>query len=238
MTSPIRLDKFISHGYGTPRSQVKQYLRASRIHVNHKIEKQGKRLIHANDQVTLDGHPITEQLPVYLMMNKPIGYVSTRNDSNHPSALELVHEYHHPQLHVAGRLDADTSGLLLLTNDGQWSHQITAPGHQKWKSYQVTLAQPLPEAALEQLENGVLLRNEAKPTLPAKVIRLNENCVQLKIQEGRYHQVKRMLAAVGNQVTHLHRELIGNLKLDAQLAPGAYRYLTEQEKQTVIKSSE
>ncbi|CAG9000847.1 MAG: Ribosomal small subunit pseudouridine synthase A [Candidatus Celerinatantimonas neptuna] len=237
MTSSIRLDKFISHSNGSPRSLVKQYLRAGRIQVNEHIEKQGKRLIHSEDRVTLDGQIITEQTLVYLMMNKPLNYVSTRHDSTHPSALELVREYHHPQLHIAGRLDADTSGLLLLTNDGQWSHQITAPGHHKWKHYLVTLAEPLSSSACKQLENGMMLRNESKPTLPAKVIQQQDNVIQLMIQEGRYHQVKRMMAAVKNHVIHLHRDQIGNIKLDIQLAPGEYRHLSEQEKQIIIEAN-
>ncbi|MCW8994509.1 MAG: pseudouridine synthase, partial [Psychromonas sp.] len=129
----------------------------------------------------------------------------------------------------AGRLDADTTGLTLITDDGQWSHQITSPRRKCAKRYRVTLAQPLADNAVERFKEGIQLKSENQPCLPATLIRLSETEVLLTISEGKYHQVKRMFAALGNHVISLHREQIGKIELDKNLAAGEWRYLTEDE---------
>ena len=131
--------------------------------------------------------------------------------------------------HVAGRLDIDTTGLVLITNDGDWSHRITSPKHNKLKTYLVETQEPITEEALEQLRSGVQLHNEKDLTRPAKAEALATYSLRLSISEGKYHQVKRMLAAVGNKVVELHREQIGNIILDENLASGEYRELKEGE---------
>jgi 16S rRNA pseudouridine516 synthase len=145
--------------------------------------------------------------------------------------MELLDEDNLQQLHVAGRLDIDTSGLVLLSDDGNWSHRITAPRHKCPKRYRVTLAAPLDPAAVEQFAAGLTLRNEAKKTKPATLEILTPTEVRLTIGEGKYHQVKRMFAAIGNHVVALHREAIGALQLDESLAPGEYRPLSEAERE-------
>ncbi|WP_049097636.1 16S rRNA pseudouridine(516) synthase RsuA, partial [Klebsiella michiganensis] len=131
--------------------------------------------------------------------------------------------------HAAGRLDIDTTGLVLMTDDGQWSHRITSPRHHCEKTYLVTLENPLDESTAEQFAKGVQLHNEKDLTKPAVLEVVTPTEVRLTISEGRYHQVKRMFAAVGNHVVGLHRERIGDIALDASLAPGEYRPLTAEE---------
>lgn len=229
MTDTIRLDKMIAHATQLPRSQVKLLLRQGRFSVNGITEKQGKRAITPDEQVFFDNQLLSLPQPIYLMMNKPAGYVSTHEDDSHPSFMTLLDGIRSDKLHAAGRLDADTTGLLLITDDGQWSHQITSPRRQKWKTYRVELTRPISNEGLARLQQGILLRGEEKPTLPAKVEQLSDSTVNLSIQEGRYHQVKRMFAAIDNHVTRLHRWQIAGLTLDESLEPGAWRALTAEE---------
>jgi len=132
-------------------------------------------------------------------------------------------------VHIVGRLDRDTTGLLLLTDDGEWSHRITSPRHGCAKSYLAELADPLPPDAARRFEEGLMLRGEKSRTRPARLQRLAERKVRVTLHEGRYHQVRRMFAALGNRVLSLHRESVGALGLDPALAPGAWRPLSETE---------
>jgi len=133
------------------------------------------------------------------------------------------------KLHAAGRLDIDTTGLVLLTDDGQWSHRITSPRHHCEKTYRVTLESPISDDTAAQFTAGVQLHNEKSLTKPAQLEVITPTDVRLTLSEGRYHQVKRMFAAVGNRVIELHRERIGDIVLDEDLEPGEYRALTEDE---------
>ena len=186
-----------------------------------------------HERVALSGKLLNLPGERYLMMNKPAGVVSATTDSDHPTALDLLPSDVTRNLHIAGRLDADTTGLLLLTTDGKWSHRVTSPRTDCPKTYRVTLSEPLTDAAAQQLERGVELHNDPKPTRPAGVKVLEERIIELTISEGRYHQVKRMLAAVGNHVDALHRLRIGKVELDTALGPGEYRELTPEEKDSL-----
>ena len=141
----------------------------------------------------------------------------------------LLEEVNAEKLHIAGRLDCDTTGLLLLTDDGQWSHRVTSPKHKCEKTYRVWLDDPIADDVAEQFAEGVMLRGEKAETLPAQMDVVDEKEVLLTIHEGKYHQVKRMFAAVGNKVVGLHRETVGELVLDETLEPGEYRELTAEE---------
>jgi 16S rRNA pseudouridine516 synthase len=147
----------------------------------------------------------------------------------HPSILNLIDIEKHDRLHIVGRLDVDTTGLVLITDDGQWSHRITSPKKNCQKTYRVDLANKIRSDTIERFKKGLLLKNELKPTLPAQLVIQSKQKVLLSIQEGRYHQVKRMFAAVGNHVEALHRVSIGTITLDVQLGDGEWRYLTEDE---------
>jgi 16S rRNA pseudouridine516 synthase len=179
--------------------------------------------------VSLDGELVCFPKPRYLMLHKPIGVVSATHDPTHRTVMDLLDDVVTEHLHIAGRLDIDSSGLVLLTDDGQWSHRITAPSKKCHKTYRVGLVAAINEKDLERIRAGVLLHHERKPTLPARVQRLSDGQLRLTIMEGKYHQVKRMFAAVGNRVISLHRESIGELKLDKGLEPGTYRSLQARE---------
>lgn len=189
------------------------------------------------DRVTLDGQSIEPPGPRYFMLHKPAGYVSATVDAAHPTALELLRgEPRCLDLQIAGRLDRDTTGLLLLTDDGDWNHRLTSPARQCEKVYRVQLRDPLSAQAIAQLEAGILLRGEQRPTRPARVAitdQTDRRQVLLTILEGKYHQVKRMFAATGNLVLGLHRESIGGITLDPSLGPGEYRPLTAAEVQSI-----
>jgi 16S rRNA pseudouridine516 synthase len=162
------------------------------------------------------------------MLNKPEGCVCSHADEHYPSVFDLFEALHQP-LHVAGRLDVDTTGLVLVTGDGQWSHRITSPAHSCRKRYRVWLEEVITDKMIERLEKGVFLLPEKQRTRPAQVEKVADDEIVLTITEGRYHQVKRMLEVVENRVERLHREQIGDLKLDSALAPGEWRELTEAE---------
>ncbi|MBU2873241.1 16S rRNA pseudouridine(516) synthase RsuA [Marinobacter salexigens] len=225
----MRLDQFISTSSPLSRKEARRAIHAGRVEVNTEVWKDTGKHVPADADISLDGAQLTIQGERYLMLNKPAGVVSATRDSDHPTALDLLPAELTRDLHIAGRLDADTTGLLLLTTDGKWSHRVTSPKVDCPKTYRVTLTTPISESAIEELEKGIVLHNEAMPTKPAQVNVVEPQLIELTISEGRYHQVKRMLAAVGNHVEALHRQSIGAVSLDPALRPGEYRELTEQE---------
>lgn len=229
MLLTMRLDQFIASTTPLSRKEAKRAIGQGRVIVDDQACRQASTHISANARVTLDDDLLALPGDRYLMLNKPEGVVSATTDSDHPTALDLLPANLRQNLHIAGRLDADTTGLLLLTSDGQWSHRVTSPRVKCPKTYRVTLSDPITEAALQQLRAGMELRNDPRPTKPAKAMRVGEYEIELTISEGRYHQVKRMLAATGNRVEALHRISIGAIALDSNLTPGAFRELTEAE---------
>ncbi|RLJ18252.1 16S rRNA pseudouridine(516) synthase RsuA [bacterium endosymbiont of Escarpia laminata] len=229
----MRLDKYLSSVTRLSRSQAQKAIRAGRVQVDGETEKSTSRSVAPETRVILDGSKTGQPGPRYFMLHKPQGYVCSTEDPQHPTVLDLLDEVKTDDLHFAGRLDIDATGLVLITSDGQWSHCIVAPGRKCRKCYRVSLADPLTALEAEKLRRGVLLRNEPQPTQPAELEILAERNCLLTISEGRYHQVKRMFAAVGNRVVGLHRVSIGNLELDENLAQGAYRRLSLQEVEAV-----
>ncbi|KPQ29963.1 MAG: 16S rRNA pseudouridine516 synthase [Marinobacter excellens HL-55] len=225
----MRLDQRIATSSDLSRKDARRAVISGRVSVNGTHCKSASTHVHEQDQVMLDDRLLTLPGDLYLMMNKPAGVISATTDSSQPTALDLLPANLARHVHIAGRLDKDTTGLLLLTSDGQWSHLVTSPRRDCVKTYRVTLAEPLPDEAFVMLEQGVQLHGEDKPTQPAHVLVHSETTIELTIREGRYHQVKRMLAAVGNHVKALHRLSIGAITLDDTLAPGQYRALTVDE---------
>lgn len=226
----MRLDKFLSQQLGVSRALVLRELRNKRVTVDGEVIKTGAMKISPEQRVEFDGNVLAQITgPRYFMLNKPQGYVCSTDDPDHPTVLYFLEEPVAYKLHAAGRLDIDTTGLVLMTDDGQWSHRVTSPRHQCEKTYLVTLENPLAEDTAAQFEAGVQLHNEDSLTKPAQLEQIEERVVRLTISEGRYHQVKRMFAAVGNHVVALHRERIGGIVMDEDLEPGQYRPLTEQE---------
>ncbi|WON75586.1 16S rRNA pseudouridine(516) synthase RsuA [Serratia sp. UGAL515B_01] len=226
----MRLDKFLSQQLGISRALVARELRAKRVTVDGELVKSGAIKLAPDQVVTFDGNVLAQLVGNrYFMLNKPQGYVCSTDDPDHPTVLYFLDEPVAYKLHAAGRLDIDTTGLVLMTDDGQWSHRITSPKHHCEKTYLVTLEHPLAADTAQQFEQGVQLHNEKDLTKPARLEKIEDNLVRLTLSEGRYHQVKRMFAAVGNRVIELHRERIGAITLDDDLAPGEYRPLTEDE---------
>lgn len=223
----MRLDKFISQTTDLTRSLARQAIKQKRVRINDQVVRMAAHEVLATDQVTLDLNVLSLPGNRYIMLHKPAGYVCTRSDSHHTDVFSLIERSE--DLHVAGRLDADTTGLVLLTNDGQWSHRVTSPRRKCDKIYVVTLAHALDHAQITRIEQGVELNGEDKPTLPAQLKILSDTQVELTIHEGKYHQVKRMFASVGNNVVALHRESIGPVVLGNQLLPGEWRNLTRTE---------
>lgn len=225
----MRLDKLISQSLGITRKETKQLLRQGLIEVDASPVSRGEQHIDESQQVTFQGRLLAMPGPLYFMLNKPLGCICATKDSRHTTVLELLDEPRAHTLHPVGRLDIDTTGLVLLTDDGQWSHGITSPKRNKIKRYRAQLAEPLAEGVEKKFAKGIMLEGEKKRTLPAQLERYSPTEVTLSIQEGRYHQVKRMFAAVGNHVNALHREAIGPITLDPTLSPGEYRQLSEAE---------
>jgi len=223
----MRLDKFISQATDLTRSLARQVIKQSRVHINDQIAHAAAQDVLGTDDITLDGTLLSLPGNRYIMLHKPAGYVCTRGDTHHADVFSLIERS--DDLHVAGRLDADTTGLVLLTNDGQWSHRVTSPRRKCDKVYLVGLAHALDNEQITRIENGVALKGEEKPTLPAQLKLISATNVELTIHEGKYHQVKRMFAAVGNDVVALHRQSIGPVVLGSSLKPGESRNLTRSE---------
>lgn len=224
----MRLDKFLAHHLGISRTIVNKELKAKKVTVDGEIIKSGAYQLSPEQIVEYDGYEIT---PVtnnrYFMLNKPQGYVCSTEDPDHPTILYFIDEPMPEKLHAAGRLDLDTTGLVLLTDDGKWSHRITSPKHHCEKIYLVTVERPLTTDLIKIFNNGIQLKSEKSLTKPAKLNIIDDFHAELTISEGRYHQVKRMFAAVDNHVVALHRKQIGNIKVD--IPEGEYRPLTQDE---------
>jgi len=229
MKFPCRLDKFISHLAELPRSKARAGIKRKEASVNGEVITAYDFHISQQDKVCFQGEPLVFLGKRYYMLNKPVGYVSANSDELHKTVFDLLDEPNMSDFHVAGRLDIDTTGLVIITNDGDWSHKITSPKSNKFKTYLVETQEPITDEALKQLRTGVMLHNEKDLTRPAIAERLANYGLRLSISEGKYHQVKRMLYAVDNKVVELHREQIAGITLDKNLASGEYRLLTAQE---------
>lgn len=225
----MRLDKLLSNASNLTRSQAVKAIKQGDVLVDGEPAKKGSDKVTEENEVRYLGILIKEPKPRYYMLNKPVDCVSANRDKNSLTVFDYLLVARRDQLHVAGRLDRDTTGLILATDDGQWSHRLTSPKHEHFKRYRVGLAEPLGEKAKKMLEQGLMLEGESKPTRPALVEMIGPQEILLSISEGRHHQVKRMLLAVGNEVMTLHREAVAHIELDASLAPGEYRELTSDE---------
>lgn len=230
---PARLDFFVAHATGLSRKQAKALIRACAVTVTgddgvSRADLKANSTVLPGECVRLDGEPLTLPGDRYLMLHKPAGRVCALEDAL-PTVMDLIPADQRRDLRIVGRLDRDTTGLLLLTTDGQWAHRLMSPRHHCAKRYRVTTAETLDDEQLARLRAGVVLHDDPAPTLPAEAQAVSNTELLLTISEGRYHQVKRMLAAVGNRVVALHREAVGGIELDPGLPAGAWRPLTDAE---------
>ena len=224
----MRLDRFLIRRGTHSGKEVARLLADGRVRVNGKIETSGLFKTDRFTTIELDGEILQQHEAVYLMLHKPAGYLSATTDPVHPTVMELIDHPLKGELHLAGRLDRATTGLLLLTNDGRWSKGVTEPVEEIPKIYRVKTRDAITPDTAGIFAAGIYFAYEDLTTQPARleVLRGRESLVT--IHEGRYHQVKRMFHAVGNQVTGLHRESIGELAL-GDLPEGSSRKLTAEE---------
>ena len=235
--SQVRLDRFLANaGLGT-RSQVKELLRAGLVEVNGARAKRPEEKIDPDrDRIFCRGEEIFREESVCYMLNKPAGFLSATEDRYQPVVLDLLEEKERKGLFPVGRLDIDTEGLLLLTNDGALAHGLLSPRHHVDKTYRARVAGLVNEEDCRLFADGLDI-GEKKPTMPAllRVLSVTEgetgpiSETEITIQEGKFHQVKRMFAAVGKQVIYLKRTAMGGLLLDETLQKGEYRELTREE---------
>ena len=225
----MRLDKYISTTTDYSRKDVKRLLKEGVVSVDGTIEKSPSRHILPDQTVSIDEIILAQPGPRYFMLHKPVGYVCATKDGEHPIVLDLLDEPNKEKLQIAGRLDIDTTGLVLITDDGKWNHAITSPNRQCHKTYYVCTAETISDETIDKFAKGLILEGERQRTKPATLDVLYANEARLTISEGKYHQIKRMFGAVGNRVVELHRERIGNIILDPALEEGEYRPLTPAE---------
>ncbi len=230
----MRLDKFLSDmGAGT-RSELKKEIRRSGVTVDGKVIKDPGFSIDASSYVVFRGSVIEYEEFVYYMLNKPAGIISASDDDRESTVVDLIGEPKRRDLFPVGRLDRDTEGLLLITNDGALAHRLLSPKHHVDKVYYARVSGILEDSDIELFRDGLVL-TDGLECLPAelKVLSVSEDDytseAEITIREGKFHQVKRMFSSIGAEVVYLKRLSMGPLVLDPGLEPGAYRRLTEEE---------
>ena len=230
----MRLDKYLAEmGAGT-RKEIGKAVRAGRVTVNGQTVKNAAMQVTAEDEVSMDGVPVEYEEYVYYMLNKPAGVISATEDARERTVLDLISERQRKGLFPVGRLDRDTEGLLLITNDGGLAHRLLSPRHHVDKVYYARLDGPVGEAEKALFAQGLKV-DETLTALPAELEILEPATeVRVTIREGKFHQVKRMFEAVGREVLYLKRLSMGPLALEESLPQGAYRRLTAEEESAIM----
>ena len=225
----MRLDKMLAHmNYGS-RKEVKELIRKGFVLVNGEvITDDDFKVDEINDEVIIADEKVEYKDKVYVMLNKPDGYISATFDNHDPTVIDLIDEYNYLNIFPVGRLDKDTHGLLLITNDGDLAHNLLSPKKHVDKKYYLKFDGNITEKGIKAFEEGIILDDGYK-TMPAKLIDLGNNEAHVIIKEGKFHQVKIMMERIGCKVTYLKRIEFGSLKLDETLEEGQYRLLTEEE---------
>lgn len=228
----LRLDKYLADmGVGT-RSEVKKYIKKGFVQVNGKTSASGDVKVDTDkDRIVFNGQPVAYVEAEYYMMNKPAGVVTATRDNSQPTVMDLLSDAKRKDLFPVGRLDKDTEGLLLITNDGGLAHELLSPRKHIPKVYYAKIGGTVTELDVAAFQEGVKL-NDTLTAMPANLTVIKSGSVseiEVEIFEGKFHQVKRMFEAVGKRVLYLKRISMGNLLLDENLKPGEYRKLTPQE---------
>lgn len=223
----MRLDKFVCKSTELTRTEVTAMINDGCVSVNNAVVVDVATQVHENNHVTLNGKTLIARASRYILLHKPADTICSNIDEAYPSLFNYIDAENAAELHVAGRLDADTTGLVLVTDDGRWSFNIITPTKHCQKVYRVGLSRPISEDVAAKFAHGVQLQGELQLTRPAILEVVAEKEVLLTITEGKFHQVKRMFSAVGNRVVSLHREKIGAIQLDVEV--GQWRYLTDAE---------
>ena len=230
----MRLDKFVSDAAALTRSESRKAIKNGRVSVDGVVIKDISFQAEEGAGVCLDGQEITYKKFVYIMLNKPQGYVSATEDRKQQTVLDLLDpSYGRYQLFPVGRLDIDTEGFLLLTNDGELAHNMLSPNKNVGKTYFLKLRDDITDGEIKMLEDGVDIGDCV--TKPAKAERVSPDEIFLTITEGKFHQIKRMAKAVGNEVIYLKRMAYGTFFLDETLETGSYRPLSDEEVKYLCK---
>lgn len=231
----FRLDKIISQHTGLGKRDVKLLLARQRVLVDGNLCSDADRVIGQFTQVQIDDDIVQSNKPIYVALNKPKGVVSATSDAEHKTVLELL-PVEFAGLHIAGRLDLNSTGLLLLTNDGSWSSRITGPDTKLVKRYRVTVQNPLRDEYIQAFAEGMYFDYENITTAPAQLLIVSEYVADVTLTEGRYHQIKRMFGRFRNPVVALHRYQVGSLSLPADLEEGDHWKLSKTEAEGVFVS--
>ena len=225
----MRLDKFLCDTAGLTRTEAKNAVKKGQIAVNGQVQKAADfKVKETTDTVTFQGKPLSYAAFHYYILHKPAGVITATEDKKESTVMDILREEKVKNLFPVGRLDKDTEGLLLITDDGELAHNLLSPKKHVDKEYLVKVRDSISEDDCRKLSEGVDIGDE-KPTAPAMDERVAEKDILLTIREGRFHQVKRMLQAVGNEVLYLKRLSMGSLRLPKDLEKGAYRPLSEEE---------
>ncbi len=226
----MKLDRVIAAHQSMGRQAAHLAIAGKRVRVDDVVVTDSHHPVDRFMEVALDGVTLQQaERALYVMMHKPAGILSATKDDQHPTVLDLMDDPDKHTLHIAGRLDRATSGLVLLTNDGRWSKQLMTAEHKVPKVYHVETAEPIAPDAVEAFARGFYFHTEDITTLPAELVILGERSARLTLHEGRYHQVKRMFHRTQNRVVALHRESVGGFGLPVDLVPGRWRLMTAAE---------
>jgi 16S rRNA pseudouridine516 synthase len=234
-----RLDKLIALNCNVSRKDARKLIKDAAVSVNSRVCLRAEELVDPDvDDIYVKGYNFTAKEHIYIMLNKPQGVISATTDPAKKTVIDIISpELKRRSLFPAGRLDRDTVGLLIITDDGAFAHRIMSPAHHVFKTYEATLSFPIDENDIRKLEDGITL-GDGTECLPAKVRAFTTPeglpAAEIKIREGKYHQVKRMFHALGNNVEHLRRIQIGSLRLDTSLAEGECREMTAEELELVF----
>ncbi|MAX85688.1 MULTISPECIES: pseudouridine synthase [Thalassolituus] len=226
-----RLDRFLSVTTGTPKRSVRSLLAQNRVTVDGRVATDINQPVDHFSRITLDGKELQNRTRRYVLLHKPVGVVSATIDDIHPTVIDVLRDAGFPEaelcdMHIAGRLDLNSSGLLLLTNDSDWSEALMAPDRKVAKVYEVTLENPISDECVKAFKEGIYFSFEGITTKPATLERLTPYTGTVTLTEGKYHQIKRMFGHFRNPVLRLHRVAIGDIRLDASLKCGEYRAIS------------
>lgn len=224
----MRLDKLLAHnGFGS-RKEVKRLIRAAQVLVNGEFILDDDYHVSETDEIEIFDLNINVETKQYFLLNKPKGCICSKDTKDYPSVYEYIHENVLPDTNAFGRLDVDTEGYLVISNDGQLGHKLLSPKHHVIKGYKVTLSKPFNPKYIEHIQKGILI-DKGEKCEPASIEIIDDRTVNLLITQGKYHQIKRMMIACENEVVELYRYQFGPLIDDGSLAVGEYRRLTEEE---------
>lgn len=233
-----RLDRFIAQSRLGSKADVRLWIAQSKIKVDGVVAKSVQQLVDSFSHIAIAGKVLPKPAKRYIMLYKPVGFLSAAQDAKHPVVMSLIPTEFYQNtlpLHLVGRLDLHSSGLLLLTNDGLWSQNVTEFNNNVSKVYKVILQNPIDEATIQGFAQGLYFAYENSVTRPAQLEKVSTYVVRVTLWDGRFHQIKRMFKHFGNRVMALHRIQVGPVILDKALLPGQFRLLTQDEVDSLSK---